>query len=180
MMRTMTVTAPPNEAGSTDNADYVCEWMEVLSCHPTSVSASSPLSPESGCRCLGQTLVDGVYPNQNLQHQWVDTLDRALDLNRIPPNQLPPTAPPVKSQPDDEDYDSDSSAKRSWLYWWCWLCLWVDGLSCHPTSISASSPLSPESGCLVSRRDHPHATPTPRVLDCEWIFSALYWSLHVT
>ena len=24
----MTVTALPNEAGSTDDADYVCEWMD--------------------------------------------------------------------------------------------------------------------------------------------------------
>ena len=68
-------------------------------------------------RCRYGMLVDGVHPNQNLQHQWVDTLDRTLDLNRIPQNQVPPTVQPVKSQPDDEDYDSDSSAKRSWLYW---------------------------------------------------------------
>ena len=27
-MRNMTVTALPNEAGSTDDADYVCEWMD--------------------------------------------------------------------------------------------------------------------------------------------------------
>ena len=66
-------------------------------------------------RCRYGRLVDGVYPNHNLQNEWVDTLDRVLDLNRTPPNQLPPTEP-AKSQPDDEEYDSDSSAKRSWLY----------------------------------------------------------------
>ena len=46
MMRNMTVTALPNEAGSTDDAD--CVWMDGLSWHPTSVSASWPLSPDSG------------------------------------------------------------------------------------------------------------------------------------
>ena len=91
-------------------------------------------------RCWYGRLVDGVHPKHNLQNEWV------LDLNRSPPNQLPPTEP-AKSQPDDQEYDSDSSAKRSWLYWWCWLCVWMDGLSWHPTSVSASWPLSPDSGC---------------------------------
>ena len=66
-------------------------------------------------RCRYGRLVDGVHPNHNLQLEWVDTLDRVLDLNRSSPNQLPPPEP-VKSQPDDEEYDSDSSTKRSWLY----------------------------------------------------------------
>ena len=73
-------------------------------------------------RCRYGRLVDGVHPNHNLQLEWVDTLDRVLDLNRSSPNQLPPPEP-VKSQPDDEEYDSDSSTKRSWLYWWRWLCV---------------------------------------------------------
>ena len=98
-------------------------------------------------RCRYGRLVDGVHPNHNLQLEWVDTLDRVLDLKRSSPNQLPPPEP-VKSQPDDEEYDSDSFTKRSWLYWWRWLCVsgWTV-LSWHPTSVSASWPLSPESGC---------------------------------
>ena len=74
-----------------------------------------------------------MHPNHNLKDEWVDTLNRVLDLNRSLPNQLPPTEP-AKPQPEDEDYDSDSSAKRSWLYWWRWLCVWMDGLSWHLTS----------------------------------------------
>ena len=97
-------------------------------------------------RCRYGRLVDGVHPNHNLQNEWVDTLDRVLDLKRNPPKQLPPTEP-AKSQPDDKDYDSDSSAKRSWPFWWRWLCVWMDGLSWHPTSVSASWLLLPDSGC---------------------------------
>ena len=66
-------------------------------------------------RCRYGRLVDGVHPNHNLPNEWVDTLNRVLDLNRSPKNHLPPTEP-AKSLPDDEEYDSDSSAKRSWLY----------------------------------------------------------------
>ena len=65
-------------------------------------------------RCRYGKLVDGVHPNRNLQKEWVDILDKVLDLNRSTPIHLPSHQPTMKPE---EEYDSDSSEKRSWLYW---------------------------------------------------------------
>ena len=65
-------------------------------------------------RCRYGKLVDGVHLNRNLQKEWVDILDKVLDLNRSTPIHLPSHQPTMKPE---EEYDSDSSEKRSWLYW---------------------------------------------------------------
>ena len=72
MMKNMRVTVLPNEAGSTDDAD--CVWVDGLSRHPTSVSASWPLSPESGCWCLGQTLRMAPQSLTVNGWDWLNTL----------------------------------------------------------------------------------------------------------
>lgn len=65
-------------------------------------------------RCRYGKLVDGVHPNSNLVKDWISMLDRVMDMNRdrytieVPAAQLKPT--------EEEEYDSDSSQKRSWLY----------------------------------------------------------------
>ena len=77
-------------------------------------------------RCRYGKLVDGVHPNRNLQKEWVDTLDKVIDLNTNAESKQSPEHP-IFNVKSVEDYDSDCSEKHSWLYWWLGLHMRVYG-----------------------------------------------------
>ena len=73
------------------------------------------------CRCRYGKLLDGVHPNENIQAEWKNTVEKILTKNRKSikkaPKTLPPPTPSSAINYEDTDgKDSDASQKRSWLY----------------------------------------------------------------
>ena len=72
-------------------------------------------------RCRYGKLLDGVHPNENIQAEWKNTVEKILTKNRKSikkaPKTLPPPTPSSAINYEDIDgEDSDASQKRSWLY----------------------------------------------------------------
>ena len=73
-MRNMTVTALPNEAGSTDDADYVCEWIDCPDIPLPFQLADLCRLIDSECWCLGQTLSMAPQSLTRNGWDWLNTL----------------------------------------------------------------------------------------------------------